>query len=367
MRVIICGGGTAGHIYPGIALADELRSKGDVDLLFIGPQKGVDREILAQTDYPLQTLDIQGLPRQASIKLLKALFLVVKSIFQARRILGEFKPHIVVGMGGYGSFPVMAMATLLRIPTLIHEQNVLPGLANKLLGRVAQVVAVSFPGTEKIFSKGKKTVLTGNPLRQGLFKPSREEGVSFFGLHPNKKTLLVFGGSRGAQNINRALIQAYPLFQDLDDLQIIHLTGRENFQAVLENIQSLKNPKDKVVYRSYPYLEHIGLAYAVSDLILARAGATSIAEITARGIPAILVPYPYAVGAHQEKNARFLEEKGAAAVVLDRDLAGESLFTMVTSLIFNTEVLMGMKKNSHKLGRPEAAKELAHQVKTLVT
>jgi len=349
-----------------VALADELRSKEKVDFLFIGPEKGVDTEILSNTEYPLRTLNVQGLPRKASAELLKSVLRLAKSIPKATKILKEFKPDIVVGMGGYGSFPVVTAARLLRIPTLIHEQNAVPGMANKLLGKVVDAIAVSFPETEAFFPKTRKKVLTGNPLRKELNKLARDEARAFFQLDSNRRTLLIFGGSLGAKRLNNAVIQAYPLFRTFDNLQILHLTGRDNYQGVLSEVNRLKDSQDKVSYQAYPYLEEMGLAYAAADLAVARAGATSVAEITALGVPAILVPYPYAAEGHQEKNARFLEKRGAARVILDHNLTGQSLFSAVEELLFTTKSLMEMRSKTVALGKPEAAHELAKMVRNLV-
>ncbi|HAW60016.1 MAG TPA: undecaprenyldiphospho-muramoylpentapeptide beta-N-acetylglucosaminyltransferase, partial [Actinobacteria bacterium] len=282
--------------------------------------------------------------------------------FESLGILREFKPSLVVGMGGYVSFPLVSMAAVLGIPTAIHEQNAYPGLANRLLGRVAKVIAVSYPGTKDYFSPRRKIILTGNPVRRGVRASHREDALRAFGLDSSRRTLLIFGGSRGARRINRAFLEAYDFFRDADDLQIIHITGEGEYDVFLKTMNTLRRTDDRVIYQCHPYLTTIDLAYAAADLVLCRAGATTIAEITAKGIPAVLVPYPYSTAAHQEKNARYLENYGAARVVLDGDLNGRSMYEAVSILIHDDEGLRRMRESSLSLGRPRAAEELASLV-----
>ncbi len=363
MRVLICGGGTAGHVYPGLALAEELKSRaGDTEILFVGTKAGLESSVVPEAGYPLDTVSIKGFKREFSLDTLRFIPLLILSIFESLGILREFKPSLVVGMGGYVSFPLVSMAAVLGIPTAIHEQNAYPGLANRLLGRVAKVIAVSYPGTKDYFSPRRKVILTGNPVRRGVRASHREDALRAFGLDSSRRTLLIFGGSRGARRINRAFLEAYDFFRDADDLQIIHITGEGEYDVFLKTMNTLRRTDDRVIYQCHPYLTTIDLAYAAADLVLCRAGATTIAEITAKGIPAVLVPYPYSTAAHQEKNARYLENYGAARVVLDGDLNGRSMYEAVSILIHDDEGLRRMRESSLSLGRPRAAEELASLV-----
>ncbi len=276
---------------------------------------------------------------------------------------------MVVGMGGYASFPTMAAAIILRVPCLIHEQNVLPGLANRVLGRFVSKIAVSFPETEKFFPCGK-VFLTGNPVREEIIRnlgseTKRKEALSYFNLELERKTLLIFGGSQGARRLNEAFLEAYDKFRNETGLQIILATGINQYEIFKERFEQIKNLSDKLLCQCFPYIERMNLAYAVSDLVLSRAGAITLAELTTSGIPAILVPYPYASGGHQEKNARYLEKQGAAKLLLDEDLNGESMLQAVSSLIYDEEALGKMRMNMLSIGKPDAAKELAKQVEKL--
>jgi len=275
--------------------------------------------------------------------------------------MSDFKPDVVVGLGGYVSFPVVAASVIKRIPIVLHEQNAIPGLANKLLAKKAQAVAVSFPGSERYFSGVRNVVLTGNPVRKEILGIG-EKNYEKLGLMGSRKTVFIFGGSRGAQRINQAAIEAYPLLRDSDNLQIIHSTGNMNFDYVKDSIGKDQLKSDKLIYRCYPYLDTIGLAYSVSDLIICRAGATTLAEITALGKAAVLVPYPYATGDHQSKNAEILRAAGAAIVIDDGNLNGNTLFKVIKNTVYNDQKLTEMNKASRRLSCPEAAQKMAEMV-----
>ncbi len=307
---------------------------------------------------PFKALRVKGLERKFSFSALKSLYLAGASTFSAFRILREFKPDAVFATGGYVSVPVLSAATLLRIPFLIHEQNAIPGLTNRLFARFAVAIAVSFPGTERYFPRGRKVVYTGNPVRKEILEAEREAAIARFELKEDIPTLLIFGGSQGSRKINQAFLEAYKHFAAFREIQIIHLTGEKDLDWVQKEIEGLREAGDKVRYLSFSYLHDMSLAYAAADLVVSRAGATTVAEITARGLPAILVPYPYATDNHQEKNARILEERGAARVVLDKELDGHVLFSEVTRVLFNQSVLRGMGEKSKKLGKPNAAEDI---------
>lgn len=362
MKVIISGGGTAGHIYPGLALAGTLESIEEApEILFVGTKNGLESKVVPEAKYNFKAIEVQGLSRKLSFGFIKTIILLFKGLFESLGIINDFKPDVVVGLGGYVSFPVVAASVIKKIPIVIHEQNVIPGLANKLLAKKAKAVAVSFPGSEKYFSNVKNVVLTGNPVRKELLR-TREKNYEEFSLMESRKTVFIFGGSRGAQRINQAAIEVYPLLKDLDSLQIIHSTGIMNFNYVKEAIRKDQLESDKLIYRCYPYLDTINLAYSVSDLIICRAGATTLAEITALGKATILVPYPYATGNHQSKNAEILEDAGAAIVIEDEDLNGNTLYKAIQNTVFDDHRLTEMNKASRSLGCPDAAKKMAELV-----
>jgi len=267
-----------------------------------------------------------------------------------------------VGMGAYVSLPVVGAAVLRQIPTVIHEQNAIPGLVNRVLGRVATAIAISYPDMRDYFPSDKRVEFTGNPIREEILLSDKKEAARVFDLDLSRKVLLVFGGSRGAQKINEAVVEAYSLWRNNDGLQIIHATGKINYEPVREAIERTKSPKDTLLYKAYSYLDNMETAYAAADLLVCRSGATTVAEITARGLPAILVPYPYATDNHQEKNARQVEKLGAARLILDRDMTGKSLYEAVEPLIASKEDLQQMADASKKFGRPNAADILANLV-----
>ncbi|RJQ33269.1 MAG: undecaprenyldiphospho-muramoylpentapeptide beta-N-acetylglucosaminyltransferase [Actinobacteria bacterium] len=363
MKVAICAGGTAGHIYPGISLADELSLEAPVaEVVFLGTNRGLEKELVTKAGYNFRAIEAYGFKRSISLQNIKASLSLIQGFFSSWHFFKSFKPNVVVGMGGYVSFSPLAAAILLRIPTVIHEQNSIPGLANKVLSHFVTLVAASFPNEEKTFPRAKRVIFTGNPIRRNMIGLMRQKGIQTLSLDPDRKTLLVFGGSIGAKRINESMIEAYDKFRDSKDLQIIHVTGKEHFDEVTKRITKKITVNDKLRFQAHPYLDNLNEAYAAADLVVARAGATTIAELTAVGLPSILVPYPYATGNHQQKNAQTLVDHGAARMVLDDDFNGEVLFQMVNSLAFNSTELIKMKEYLQKLGKPFAANDLAKLV-----
>ncbi|MBS3909352.1 MAG: undecaprenyldiphospho-muramoylpentapeptide beta-N-acetylglucosaminyltransferase [Actinobacteria bacterium] len=360
MRVIISGGGTAGHVYPGLALAAALqRAKKDLDILFVGTSAGLEATLVPQAGHGFKAIEAKGLPRKPSFKAFGTFLSAGKGTIEAVNLLRHFKPDIVIGMGAYVSLPVVGAAVLLHIPTVVHEQNAVPGLVNRVLGRVASAVAVSYPDMAEFFPRGKRVEVTGNPIRREILDAHREAAVKAFGLDEKRKTLLVFGGSRGARKINEAVVEAYDTWRHNDGLQIVHATGKINFELVKRAIEDMRRGDDSLRYDALPYIDDMSVAYAGSDLLVCRSGATTIAEISAKGLPAILIPYPYATDNHQEKNARSLKDTGAAEVILDRELSGDALREMVDSLISDEGRLRAMREASLAFGKPDADENLA--------
>lgn len=360
MRVIISGGGTAGHVYPGLALAAALqRTKKDLDILFVGTSTGLEATLVPQAGYDFKAIEAKGLPRKPSFKAFGTFLSAGKGTIEAANLLRHFKPDIVVGMGAYVSLPVVGAAVLLHIPTVVHEQNAIPGLVNRVLGRVASAVAVSYPHMAEFFPRGKRVEVTGNPIRREILTAHREAAIKGLGLDLKRKTLLVFGGSRGAQKINEAVVEAYDTWRHNDGLQIVHATGKINYELVKRAIEDIQRGDDRLRYEALPYIDDMSIAYAGSDLLVCRSGATTIAEVTAIGLPAIIIPYPYATDNHQEKNARSLKDTGAAEVILDRELSGLALCEMVDLLLLDEERLRAMTAASLAFGKPDADENLA--------
>ena len=350
-------------MYPGLALAAALQEiRENAEILYVGTATGLESTLVPQAGYAFRAIEARGLPRKPSFKAVVTFLSAGRGTIEATGLLRRFKPDVVVGMGAYVSLPVVGAAVLRKIPTVIHEQNAVPGLVNRVLGRAATVVAVSYPDMGSYFPPGKRIEFTGNPIRGEILSSGRQEAMEAFNLDESRRVLLVFGGSRGAQRINDAIVEAYDAWRHYENLQIIHATGKMNYESIKKAITKIRSPKDVLLYNAYPYIESMGLAYAGADLLICRSGATTIAEITARGLPAILIPYPYATDNHQEKNARQLENSGAARVILDRDVTGESIYEAVNALTVDDNVLSGMTEASKRFGRPDAAKGLAKLV-----
>ncbi len=368
MKAIVTGGGTGGHIYPALAVLRALQAKG-WEILYLGSKAGLEGEIIPSEGIDYKEVNVAPLPRKISFKLLSSTLKTTAGFFQALRIIKSYLPDLVLGTGGFVAGPVVLAATFLKIPTIIHEQNVYPGFTNKLLARRVDAIALNFADAKQYFPGNIKAVysVTGNPIREVIINTNKSKGLKKLSLEPNKKTLLVFGGSQGSMSINLAMVDLYHHYKDDSSIQIIHITGKKNYQMVLAEIR--KSGIDIEHYDNYQimsYLSHMEYAYAVADLIVYRAGATGIAEITAKGLPAILVPYPHAAENHQEYNARNLEKHGAAEVILDKELSGKILINQVESIFSDEEKIITMSRNSKKLGNPEAVKNIVRFIEDIV-
>ncbi|MFW6381163.1 MAG: undecaprenyldiphospho-muramoylpentapeptide beta-N-acetylglucosaminyltransferase [Bacillota bacterium] len=368
MKIIVSGGGTGGHIYPALAVARGLRQKG-WEILYLGSEGGLEQRVVPGHNIELKLIRVNPLPRSPGLKLAKALAVGVRGLFQANRHIRDFKPDLVLGTGGYVAGPVLLAASLRGCPTLIHEQNVYPGITNRLLAYTADRVALNFRAAREYFPRNRqgKFVVTGNPVRREILEASRTRSLAELGLADNCKTLLVFGGSQGASTINRALLDCLDDLLRLDWLQIIFITGDREYPGVEAELKSrgLESPVESGLVIK-PYLEHMEWAYAAADLVLYRAGATGLAEITARGLPAILVPYPHATGDHQHFNARNMADQGAALMIEDGDLTGDRLCSVLLELLGDESKLQEMSKASSRLGHPEATDLIIREIENMV-
>ncbi len=351
MRVLFASGGTGGHIYPGLAIARALKDKGN-KLLFVGTRRGLEKRILEEENFPLSFIWVRPWLRRDWRGLLSVLGQLFISLFQSLYILKKFRPHLVVATGAYLSAPVVMAASLLNIPAFLHEQNLVPGITNRFLSRLwgVKAIGVTYLESERYFPRAK-VKLTGNPVRKEILEADRTRGRESLGLDPEKKVVLIFGGSGGARRINNAVLEALRILGSYSELQIMHITGRERFGEVSQQLETLSPPQNYLVY---PYLYNMAEALASSDLVVSRAGATTLAEIAARGLPAILIPYPYAAGNHQEYNARHLEKKGAAKVILDRDLTPDRLVKTVLEIVNDSFSLERMSGAAKALSQPAA-------------
>ena len=362
MRVLIAGGGTAGHVFPALALARRLVEGRGAEVRLAGTSTGQEAKLVAGADLPFVAIEARPLVRRVSIRALTAPAAAVRSVARCRPIVEE--ADVVVGMGGYVSVPVALAAIRAHKPLVLHEQNAVPGLANRTLARPARTVALSFAEAGRMLPPRTHTVVTGDPVREEILAvPSNRETLakearSGFGLKEGRTTVLVFGGSQGALHVNRAMAEALHLLRDRGDLQVILLTGPAHVNEMRRRI-----PTDvRLIVRALPFLDRMELAYAVADLVVSRSGATTCAEVTVCGLPALLVPYPYATGRHQEANARALQRAGAATIVMDDALTGPLLAARLADLLDHRERLAAMAERSSAWGRPDAADALADVV-----
>ncbi len=361
MRVVITGGGTGGHISPGLAIAEALTERmPEMQVLFIGGN-GLERRLVPEAGWPFARVAARQVPRGLNLRTPWALTVLGVGGVQALYLLSRFRPHVVVATGGYAAAPVGGAAAMLRIPVVIQEQNLVPGTTNRVLGRWARRVSVPHAMVSRYFPG--KAVVTGVPVRKGALGGDRLRGARRFGLAPGDPTLLVLGGSQGAQSLNAAVLDMLPQLRDGPTLQIVHQTGTAHEAWVRAQLTHReKSLPAGLRYVVVPYIEAMGDAYACADLVLCRAGFGTLSELTANGRPAIIVPYPFAAGGHQEPNARLLERAGAAHVLLDRDLSGAQLAQVITRLVGDPLHLRAMAEASRALGCPDAAGRVAELV-----
>ncbi len=366
MRILIAAGGTGGHLYPALATASYLKEHHLVNrILWVVGKRDLESELISSQGFEFKQLKTQAFPRTLSIKWISFGISLVVSFFQSFLILLRFKPSIVIGMGSFHSYPVVTLAFLFGIRSLICEQNVYPSLTNRLLSHYASKIATTWAQTNeylppKATRAKNKIQLMGNPVRSEILKTKRKEGIEKLNLDKNKFTFLFLGGSQGAHSLNKAGAEAIKLLDKeklAREIQVIFITGRNDIKWVKDCLKSLK-----IKILVFPYLKEIQYAYTASDLVICRSGAGTIAEITALGLPSILIPYPYAAEGHQYKNAKVLEEKGASYIIIEKDLTGERLKKLLLDLIDDRPLLEKMARQSKKLGRPQAARKIAELI-----
>lgn len=352
MKVLIAGGGTGGHLYPGIALAEEVVTRHHANqAVFVGTERGLEARVVPAAGYKLETIRAQGLKGKGVVGLVKGLFALPVAFVESVRILQRHKPDVVVGVGGYASGPVVLAAALMGIPTAVQEQNALPGLTNKVLGRFVRVVFTAFEEARPFFPS-RKVQLVGNPIRRKLMENFLRSRM----VH-DKFSLLVFGGSLGARGINQRMIDALDHLQDLrEQLHIVHQTGKNDLETVRKGYADKGFEAQAQVVE---FIEDMSSAYARAELVVCRAGATTLSELTVAKKASILVPFPFATDNHQEVNAQSLVKAGAALMFRESELTGEQLAREIRRLKEDPEKRRQMEKKAGLLGRPEAAKELA--------
>jgi len=363
MRLVIAGGGTGGHLFPGIAVAEEFLARDPAnEVIFVGTERGVEARLLPKLGYRLELIAAAGVRGKSLIGQLKGLAGFLYGYSQSRRILKEFRPDLVLGVGGYASAPLVLAARGLLIPRFVHEQNAIPGMTNKLLSRIAVQAFISLEESRKFFPKDT-TLLTGNPLRRQILDEVERYGDGF-DLEPRTSNLepvfhlLVFGGSLGAHSINMTMAAAAPLLGKLGAaMTVTHQTGEKDFEEVTVSYRNA-GVNAKVV----PFIDNMAAEYRAADLVICRAGATTIAEVTACGKPCIFIPFPHAVDDHQRKNAEALLKCSAGFMLLERELTPESLIKQMAEILESPSLLHETGKNARSVARLDAAKVIVDEM-----
>lgn len=369
MKVLITGGGTGGHIYPALAIAKKLKDEySDLDILYVGTKGSMESEIVPKEGFKFKAIRVKGFSRKLSLDTLKSFKELFLGLNDAKKIIKDFSPDIVIGTGGYVCGPIVLIASFKRIPTLIHEQNALPGVTNRILSKFVDKVAISFEESKNHFKNSKKLVITGNPVRESIISIDKNEAYKSLNISPYKPLILSFGGSWGQRKLNDAMTKVIESNINNRSIQIIHVTGKRLYEEFMKGLSSsgidiLLNENIRVL----PYLFEMPKAQAISDLVIISAGAISIAEVTAIGVPSIVIPKAYTTDNHQEFNARAVENKGAGIMILEKNLSGEYLNSLVLDLLNDKNRLDTMAFNSKKLGKTDATGKIAQIVEDLVT
>jgi UDP-N-acetylglucosamine--N-acetylmuramyl-(pentapeptide) pyrophosphoryl-undecaprenol N-acetylglucosamine transferase len=359
LKFILSGGGTGGHIYPAVAIANELKLRfPDAEFLFVGASDKMEMQKVPQAGYKIEGLWIAGLQRKITMQNMMFPFKLISSLSKSRKIIKNFKPNVVIGTGGFASGPLLQAANSLNIPTVIQEQNSYPGITNKLLSKKANAICVAYENLERFFPKNK-IVFTGNPVRQDLLNvdSKTEEGILYFNLDANKRTLLILGGSLGARRINQ-LIAAELDFLLASDVQVFWQCGKLYYEEY-------KHFNEKKNVQVIAFIDRMDLIYAAADLVISRAGASSVSELCLVGKPTIFIPSPNVAEDHQTKNAKAIVDKSGAILLKESEL-DEQFETTFSDLISNEDLRLTLSQNSKKLAKPNATKDIVEEIIKLI-
>ena len=370
MRVVLSGGGTGGHIYPALAIAQHIQDmEPGSELLYIGSSRGLERELAAKSNIPFEAIEITGFRRSLSLENVKTILRFLQGVRRSKKLLKQFRPDIVVGTGGYVCGPVVYAAVRLGIPAVLHEQNVIPGLTNSFLSRYADLLAVSFPDSERNFPKAKRVLYTGNPRASQVVLADATRGRESLGmdLEPGEKLVVVVGGSRGALKINECMAEMAQLIaaEKPQGLKFLFITGDSYYESTVSKIgDTIRQSADRL--KVVPYVHNMPEVLAATSIIVSRSGASSLAEITALGLPSILIPSPNVTNNHQEANARWLEREGAAKVILERDLNGRVLYEAIMRIACDPIRYEHMSLQARRLGKRDAAALIYEEMRRLL-
>ncbi|MBL7073894.1 undecaprenyldiphospho-muramoylpentapeptide beta-N-acetylglucosaminyltransferase [candidate division KSB1 bacterium] len=364
IKLVFGAGGTGGHLFPALAVARGVKKRfPGAKILFLGSARGLERDVVPARGFTFKSLPIRGFRRGVFWGNLGLLYTVVLSLFRSMFLLKRFRPQAVMGTGGYVSGPVLLAALLLRFPTLIQEQNFFPGWVTRIMARWVDQVHLSYAETKKFLKIKGEVFLSGNPTREGIGDLNKEEAIKGMGLRPDMKTVLIFGGSQGARNINETVL----LFVEelLGRANLIWLTGPAFWPQAHQKVSQLKpRPRGKAVIKEF--WDRMDMAYGVADLVVCRAGASTVSELCRSGLGAILIPFPYSAAGHQEYNARMLAKAGAGVIVYDRELGREKPRTLIFELLEDEDRLRNMGNCSRRLAVPDAAERIVHGLHKLL-
>ena len=358
-RIIISGGGTGGHIFPALSIADAIKSKyPDAEILFVGAENRMEMQRVPEAGYPIVGLPVMGFDRSNPLRNIKVLWKLFISRLKARKVIKNFAPQVAVGVGGYASGPTLNIAAKMEIPTLIQEQNSYAGVTNKLLAKKAKMICVAYEGMERFFPH-EKLKITGNPVRTALLdRGSREECAKAMNLDPAKKCILLIGGSLGARTMNESMMHSLDIIKANPDIQFVWQTGKYYYNEITGRVEKDGKPANLTIT---DFVSDMTSALGIADLVISRAGAGSISEFALLGKAVILVPSPNVAEDHQTKNAMALVEKGAAILIRDSE-AQEKLVTTAIETVYADETLASLSSNIGKMARPKAAEEIAEEV-----
>lgn len=370
-RIMLAGGGTGGHVYPSLAVAEALQeARDDIDVTFVGTARGLESRLIPEAGWPLHTIGVLPLARKLSTETAKVPLALMRATGEVADLIRKQKVVAAGVFGGYVSLPLALAAWRTRVPYVVHEQNAVLGLANRIAIRGAAALAATFPSSVARFGGKSRVEVTGNPVRPGLVTLDRSalrgRALAFFDLDPRRRTLLVFGGSQGARRINQAVVSALGRWRDPASLQILHAAGRGGYdqaaqawEAAREEVLADHPGRSLPLVRCLDFVDRMDLAYAAADVAVCRSGASTIAELTVLGVPSVLVPYPHATDDHQAANAADLAADGAATVITDQDLNGDTLVAAAEPLLVGEAIRGRMTAAARRFGRPDAAQRVA--------
>ena len=362
MKVLVSGGGTGGHIYPALALLNQIKKEDPTsEFLYVGTERGLESRIVPEANIAFRSIKVEGFKRSLTADNIKTVMLFLKAIKESKAIVKKFEPDVVIGTGGYVCAPVIYAAAKLKIPTIIHEQNSVAGVTNKFLAKYASRIAVCFEEAKKEFSKyPEKVMFTGNPRAQEVSGVNKTSILTTFGLDPEMPTALVFGGSRGARAINETVGKSLSMFKERD-YQLLFVTGEVHYQQVKKDVKDISKQVAIV-----PYITNMPEVFASVSLVVCRSGATTLAELTSLGLPSILIPSPYVTNDHQTKNAETLVNNGAAEMIKEEDLTVQSFLHKLDDLMTKKNKRSKMAKNAKEMGKPDASDQLIQVIKKLL-